>query len=123
MYSFTLHTKQDQDLIALIEEHGTTSAVKMAMRAYLKLQKGESVNVNQDLSEEQLNQIVQLLQTKMGKIEQSATLEDSEQPSKKKNETSKSKEEAVIDSEEVEKIYAERGKTAGALNLTFDVEN
>ena len=65
MYSFTLHTKQDQDLISFIEEHGTTTAVKMAMRAYLK-QEAESKKEKLDLTEHELSQIVQRLQTNIG---------------------------------------------------------
>jgi len=126
MYSFTLHEQQDRDLMDFIERFGTTTAVKMAMRAYLSLEKGESVELKQEFTPQQLEQIAEMLQAKnllgKGVEEQSCTKEDSipERKIPRIEIPEAAMKDIPVDDElakKAEAIMKKRGGKAGALKL------
>src|SRR3954454_16397791 len=60
MYSFTLHEEEDADLIGFLEDNKITRSVKLALREYIKKKQLDS-NPSLNLSNEQLQQLAQLL--------------------------------------------------------------
>ena len=126
MFSFTLHTIHDKEMLDFIEKHGTTMAVKMAMKAYLQSEKENIVDGGNELSERQLEQIVEALQRKnifaQAQEEQSATIEPQKEETKhiQKVEENAAVAQTDVDEEtrrKAEEIMREKGNKIGNIKL------